>query len=44
MNNDENFDSMSDISSKSILLSLIEDDEKYRYEYYEDVYFSDKRS
>ena len=44
MNNDKNFNSVSDISSKFASSSLIKNDEKYRYEYYENIYFSDERN
>ena len=44
MNNDENFDPVNDTSSESASSSSAEDDERYRYEHYEDVYFSDERS
>ena len=44
MNNDKNFNSMSDISSKFASSSLIKDDKKYRYEHCENIYFSDERN
>ena len=44
MNNNKNFNLMNDILLKFILSFSIKDDKRYKYEYYENIYFSAERN